>query len=449
MLTDAERRTLQGWASRRKTAQGLAQRARIVLMCADGKTNIAVAAELRITRETVGKWRNRFIRQRFAGLSDEPRPGVPRTIADAQIEEVVVRTLEEAPEGATHWSKRELARQVGLSPTTIHRIWRAFGLKPWLVEEFKLSTDPFLINKVRDVVGLYLAPPANAAVFSVDEKPQIQALERTAPVLPMVPGTPERRSHDYERHGTVDLFAALNTATGMVIGKTSAQHAAQDFTAFLDEIDRRVEPDLAVHLICDNLSVHKAPAVKRWLLEHPRFQLHFTPTYSSWLNQVERWFAELQRRRLDRGVFCSIDELTCALEQWIKFWNENARPFKWTKTADQIIDAIGRYCERISGPGHYHIGIQCLKAMTAAQVIAVDTSEDALKLALDCGADHSVTAAGQQAQQVRDLTGLGDVTFSTSLGKTPRSATRLRCCARAAATTWSATAAPSPCPPFR
>jgi transposase len=352
VLTDAERRTLQGWASRRKTAQGLAQRARIVLMCADGKTNVAVAAELGITRETVGKWRNRFIRQRFAGLSDEPRPGVPRTIADAQIEEVVVRTLEEAPEGATHWSKRELARQVGLSPTTIHRIWRAFGLKPWLVEEFKLSTDPFLIDKVRDVVGLYLAPPANAAVFSVDEKPQIQALERTAPVLPMVPGTPERRSHDYERHGTVDLFAALNTATGMVIGKTSAQHAAQDFTAFLDEIDRRVEPGLAVHLICDNLSVHKAPAVKRWLLEHPRFQLHFTPTYSSWLNQVERWFAELQRRRLDRGVFCSIDELACALEQWIKFWNESAKPFKWTKTADQIIDAIGRYCERISGPRH-------------------------------------------------------------------------------------------------
>jgi transposase len=352
VLTDAERRTLQGWASRRKTAQGLAQRARIVLMCADGKTNVAVAAELGITRETAGKWRNRFIKQRFAGLSDEPRPGVPRTITDAQIEEVVVRTLEEAPEGATHWSKRELARQVGLSPTTIHRIWRAFGLKPWLVEEFKLSTDPFLIDKVRDVVGLYLAPPANAAVFSVDEKPQIQALERTAPVLPMVPGTPERRSHDYERHGTVDLLAALNTATGTVIGKTSARHAAQDFTAFLDEIDRRVEPDLAVHLICDNLSVHKAPAVKRWLLQHPRFQLHFTPTYSSWLNQVERWFAELQRRRLDRGVFCSIDELTCALEQWIKFWNENAKPFKWTKSADQIIDAIGRYCERISGPGH-------------------------------------------------------------------------------------------------
>src|SRR6266851_2623660 len=314
VLTDAERRTLEGWASRRRTAQGLAQRARIVLLCAQGLSNVAVAAELGITRETVGRWRNRFVTARFAGLSDEPRPGVPRTITDAQIEEVVVRTLEEVPEGATHWSRRELARRVGLSPATIHRIWRAFGLKPWLVEEFKVSTDPFLIDKVRDVVGLYLAPPANAAVFSVDEKPQIQALERTAPVLPMVPGTPERRSHDYERHGTVDLLAALNIATGTVIGKT--------------------------------------PAVKRWLLEHPRFQLHFTPTYSSWLNQVERWFAELQRRRLDRGVFCSIDELTSALEQWIKFWNDNAKPFKWTKTADQIIDAIGRYCARISGPGH-------------------------------------------------------------------------------------------------
>src|SRR6266481_5861025 len=352
VLTDAERRTLQGWASRRKTAQGLAQRARIVLMCADGKSNVAVAAELGITRETVGKWRNRFIRQRFAGLSDEPRPGVPRTITDAQIEEVVVRTLEEVPEGATHWSKRELARQVGLSPTTIHRIWRAFGLKPWLVEEFKLSTDPFLIDKVRDVAGLYLAPPANAAVFAVDEKPQIQALQRTAPVLPMIPGTPERRSFDYVRHGTIDLFAALNTATGKVIGKLSAQHRAVDFRDFPDEIDRQTEPGLAIHVICDNLSAHKAPAVHAWLLAHPRVQLHFTPTYSSWISQVERWFAELQRRCPDRGVFCSLDELTTALEDWIKTWNANARPFRWTKTADQIIDRICRYCSRISGPGH-------------------------------------------------------------------------------------------------
>src|SRR5271169_3322482 len=229
VLSEAERRTLEGWAKRRKTAQGLALRARIVLACADGGPNVAVAARLGVSRATVRKWRTRFLAKRLDGLGDEPRPGVPRTITDAQVEEVVVRTLEEVPEGATHWSKRDLARQVGISPASVHRIWRAFGLKPWLVEEFKVSTDPFLIDKVRDVVGLYLAPPANAAVFSVDEKPQIKALERTAPVLPMVPGTPERRSHDYERHGTVDLFAALNTATGKVIGKTSARHAAQDF----------------------------------------------------------------------------------------------------------------------------------------------------------------------------------------------------------------------------
>src|SRR2546425_2938787 len=293
VLSEAERRTLENWAKRRRTAQGLALRARIVLACADGGPNIAVAARLGVSRTTVTKWRARFLARRLDGLGDEPRPGVPRSITDAQVEEVVVRTLEETPEGATHWSKRELAARVGISPTSVHRIWRAFGLQPWRTETFKISPDPLLIDKIRDVVGLYLAPPANAAVFSVDEKPQIQALERTAPVLPMLPGTPERRSHDYERHGTVDLLAALNIATGKVIGKTSARHAAGDFKDFLDRIDHTVEPGLAVHLICDNLSVHKAPAVKRWLLEHPRFQLHFTPTYSSWLNQVERWFAEL------------------------------------------------------------------------------------------------------------------------------------------------------------
>ena len=263
-----------------------------------------------------------------------------------------MRTLEEMPEGATHWSKRELARRVGISPTSVHRIWRAFGLQPWRTEDFKISPDPLLIDKIRDVVGLYLAPPANAAVFAVDEKPQIQALERTAPVLPMIPGTPERRSHNYVRHGTIDLFAALNTATGKVIGHLSAQHRAVDFRDFLDQIDRQIEPGLAIHVICDNLSAHKAPVVHRWLLAHPRVQLHFTPTYSSWISQVHRWFAELQRRCLDRGVFCSLDELTTALDDWIKTWNANARPFRWTKTADQIIDRICRYYSRISGPGH-------------------------------------------------------------------------------------------------
>ena len=340
MLSEAERRTLENWAKRRKTAQGLALRARIVLACADGGSNIAVAARLRVNRGTVTKWRARFLARRLDGLGDEPRPGVPRTITDAQVEEVVVRTLEEVPEGATHWSKRELARRVGISPASVYRIWRAFGLQPWRTETFKISPDPLLIDKVRDVVGLYLAPPANAAVFAVDEKPQIQALERTTPVLPMIPGVPERRSFDYTRHGTIDLFAALNTATGKVIGHLSAQHRAIDFRDFLDQIDRQTEPGLAIHVICDNLSAHKAPAVHKWLLAHPRVHLHFTPTYSSWISQVERWFAELQRRCLDRGVFCSLDELTAALEDWIKIWNATARPFKWTKTADQIIDRI-------------------------------------------------------------------------------------------------------------
>ena len=352
MLSEVERRTLENWVKRRSTAQGLALRARIVLACAQGGSNLAVAARLGVNRNTVGKWRARFLRDRLDGLPDEPRPGVPRTITDAQVEEVVVRTLEEVPEGATHWSKRELARQMGISATSVHRIWRAFGLQPWRTETFKISPDPLLTDKIRDVAGLYLAPPANAAVFSVDEKPQIQALERTAPVLPMIPGVPERRSFDYTRHGTIDLFAALNIATGKVISKLSAQHRAVDFRDFLDQIDRQTDPALDVHVICDNLSAHKAPAVQRWLLAHPRFVLHFTPTYSSWINQVERWLAELQRRCLERGVFCSLDQLTTALEEWIKLWNENARPFKWTKTPDQIIDRICRYCSRISGPGH-------------------------------------------------------------------------------------------------
>jgi len=352
VLSEDERRTLENWVRRRSTAQGLALRARIVLACAGGGSNLAVAARLGVNRKTVTRWRARFLQERLDGLTDEPRPGVPRTITDVQVEEVVVRTLEEVPEGATHWSKRELARRVGISPTSVHRIWRSFGLQPHRTENFKISPDPLLIDKIRDVVGLYLAPPANAVVFAVDEKPQIQALARTAPVLPMMPGVPERRSHDYVRHGTIDLFAALNTATGTVIGKLSAQHRAIDFRDFLDEIDQQTGPGLAIHVICDNLSAHKAPVVHHWLLAHPRVQLHFTPTYASWISQVERWFAELQRRCLDRGVFCSLGELTTALEDWISIWNANARPFKWTKTADQIIDRICRYCSRISGPAH-------------------------------------------------------------------------------------------------
>jgi len=265
---------------------------------------------------------------------------------------VVVRTLEEAPAGGTHWSKRELAARGGISPSSVLRIWQAFGLQPWRAETFKISPDPLLTGKIRDVVGLYLAPPANAVVFSVDEKPLIQALQRTAPVLPMMPGVPERRSFDYDRHGTVDLFAAMNTATGKVIGKLSAQHRAAGFRDFLAETGRQADPGLAVHVICDNLSAHKTPVIHRWLLARPRFVLHFTPTCSSWINQAGRWFAELQRRCLERGVFCSLDELTTALEDWISLWNESARPFTWTKPADQIIDRICRYCARISEPAH-------------------------------------------------------------------------------------------------
>jgi transposase len=269
VLSEDERRILENWARRRSTAQGLAVRARIVLACAGGSSNTAVSARLGVSRGTVRKWRARFLARRLGGLGDEPRPGVPRTITDAQVEEVVVRTLEEVPEGATHWSKRELARRAGISPASVHRIWRAFGLQPWRVEDFKVSPDPLLTGKIRDVAGLYLAPPANAAVFAVDEKPQIQALERTAPVLPMIPGVPERRSHDYIRHGITDLFAALNTATGKVIGKLSARHRAVDFRDFLGEIGRQTEPGLAIHVICDNLSGHKAPVVQKWLLAHP------------------------------------------------------------------------------------------------------------------------------------------------------------------------------------
>ncbi|MGR6924195.1 IS630 family transposase [[Actinomadura] parvosata] len=344
--------TLQGWASRRSTAQGLALRARIVLECARGDSNLAIAARLGIARGTVTKWRARFIAARLDGLADEPRPGVPRTITDAQVEQVVVDTLETTPPGETHWSRRQLAARVGISPTSVARIWKAFGLQPWRTETFKISPDPLLIDKIRDVVGLYLAPPANAVVFSVDEKPQIQALQRSAPVLPMMPGVPERRTFDYVRHGTVDLFAAFNVVTGEVVSKVTARHTAADFRDFLADLDAVVPAGLGVHVVCDNLSAHKAPVVQRWIIAHPRFTLHFIPTYSAWLNQVERWFAELQRRCLDRGVFCSVEHLTTALHDWIDAWNDNPRPFIWRKTADQIIDRICHYCSRISGPAH-------------------------------------------------------------------------------------------------
>ena len=353
VLTDDERQTLQRWARRPKTAQALALRAKIVLACADGATSKDVAEQLGIWPQTVGKWRGRFVRGRLEGLSDEERPGRPRTIADEQVEAVIVKTLEEPPPNQdTHWSTRSMARATGMSQTAISRIWRAFGLKPHLQETWKLSTDPQFIDKVRDVVGLYLDPPEAALVLCVDEKSQIQALDRTAPSLPILPTTPARRSHDYVRNGTTSLFAALDVASGKVISATHRRHRHQEFLKFLKTIDAAVPAELDVHLVCDNYQTHKTPAIKNWLLRHPRFHLHLTPTYSSWLNLVERWFAELTNRKLRRSAHRSVAELEADLTAWIQAWNDDPRPFVWTKTADEILDNLARYLHRINNSGH-------------------------------------------------------------------------------------------------
>jgi transposase len=352
-LTDDERQTLQRWTRRAKTAQALASRAKIVLACAEGQTNQQVAEQLGIWPQTVGKWRRRFVAERLEGLSDEPRPGRPRTIADTQVEQVLTKTLEEPPPGHdTHWSTRSMAKATGMSQTAISRIWRAFGLKPHLTETWKLSTDPQFIDKVRDIVGLYLDPPERALVLCVDEKSQIQALDRTAPSLPILPGTPARRSHDYVRNGTTSLFAALDVASGKVISATHRRHRHQEFLKFLHTIDRNVPAELEVHLICDNYGTHKTPEIKRWLLRHPRFQLHLTPTYSSWLNLVERWFAELTNRKLRRSAHRSVAELETDLRAWIQAWNDDPKPFVWTKTADEILDNLTSYLQRINNSGH-------------------------------------------------------------------------------------------------
>jgi transposase len=351
-LTDDERTTLERWARRAKSSQALALRCRIVLACAEGASNTQVAARLGISRPTVTQWRSRFVARRLEGLSDEPRPGAARTITDEQVERVIVTTLEQTPADATHWSTRSLARATGMSQSAISRIWRAFGLKPHLVEVFKLSTDPQFIDKVRDVVGLYLNPPEAALVLCVDEKTQVQALDRTAPVLPLLPGVAQRRTHDYRRHGTTNLYAALDVASGKVISQLTARHRATEFKRFLTRIDHAVPADLAVHVIVDNSSTHKTPAIQRWLLAHPRFRLHFTPTYSSWLNLVERWFAELTTKWLRRGTHRSVAELERSIQAWIERWNTDPRPFVWTKTADQILDSIATYCQRINDSGH-------------------------------------------------------------------------------------------------
>jgi transposase len=352
ILTDEERETLGRWSRRAKSSQALALRCRIVLACATGATNKQVAAELGVSLPTVGKWRSRFVTRRLEGLVDEPRPGAPRTITDEQVEAVVVATLEETPTDATHWSRASMAKRSGLSKSTVGRIWKAFRLKPHLTDTFKLSSDPQFIDKVRDVVGLYLDPPERALVLCVDEKSQVQALDRSQPVLPMMPGMPERRTHDYLRNGVTSLFAALDLASGQVIGSLHRRHRSVEFRRFLAKLDKQVPHELAVHLVCDNYATHKTDTIQRWLIAHPRFHLHFVPTSSSWLNQVERWFAELTTKLLQRGVHTSVQALETDIRTWIETWNQDPKPFVWTKTADEILSSLGRYCQRISGAGH-------------------------------------------------------------------------------------------------
>ena len=352
VLAPEEYDTLTRWTRRATTAQALALRARIVLACAAGASNSTVARRLAVTRPTVGKWRARFLTHRLDGLLDEPRPGAPRTIADDAIEDVIRLTLETTPRDATHWSTRSMGKRVGLSQTTVMRIWHAFGLEPHRTETFKLSTDPLFIEKVRDIVGLYLTPPERALVLCVDEKSQIQALDRTAPLLPLRPGQPERRTHDYKRHGVTSLFAALETRTGAVLGECFARHRAVEFRHFLDRIDAAVPPALDVHLILDNASTHKTAAIKRWLAKRPRYHVHFTPTSSSWLNMVERFFSALTTQQLQRGAHRSVAELEGAIYAYLAERNKAPKPFIWTKTADQILEHVKRFCQRTSASGH-------------------------------------------------------------------------------------------------
>jgi len=351
-LTDDERQTLTRWSRRGKSSQALALRCRIVLVCATGATNKQVAEQLGLSLPTVGKWRSRFVARRLEGLADEPRPGAPGKITDEQVEAVVVATLEQTPADATHWSRASMAKRSGLSKSTVGRIWKAFRLKPHLTDTFKLSTDPQFTCKVRDVVGLYLDPPEHALVLCVDEKSQVQALDRSQPVLPMMPGMPERRTHDYVRNGITSLFAALDVASGTVIGSIHRRHRSVEFRKFLVQLDKRVPAELDVHLICDNYATHKTDTIQRWLAAHPRFHLHFVPTSSSWLNLVERWFSELTTKLLQRGVHKSVQALEADIRTWIEHWNDDPRPFVWTKTADEILDSLAAYCQRISGAGH-------------------------------------------------------------------------------------------------
>jgi transposase len=352
VLTKEERETLERWARRPSTAQALAQRARIILTCAKGKPNGEVATKMGVTRQMVGRWRSRFLAQRCDGLLDEPRPGAPRSVTDEQVERVLRLTLETKPRDATHWSTRAMAKRCGMSQTAVSRIWRAFALQPHRVETFKLSKDPLFIEKVRDIVGLYLNPPDKALVLCVDEKAQIQALDRSQPLLPMRPGQAERRTHDYVRHGTTTLFAALDAKSGKVIGEFHRRHRAVEFRKFLDTIDAAVPPHLDVHLILDNYGTHKTPSIRRWLLRHPRFHVHFTPTGASWINLVERWFAALTEKQLRRAVHRGTRQLEATIRRYIALTNGQPKPFVWTKTADEILSSLARFCQRISNSGH-------------------------------------------------------------------------------------------------
>jgi transposase len=352
-LTEAERAALENLVRRRTVGQALAQRARVVLACAEpGATNLGVAKALGVSRPTVATWRRRFAAHRLEGLLDAPRPGAPRTIGDAAVERLVALTLEETPPDATHWSTRSMAKRAGMSQTAVSRIWRAFGLRPHRVETFKLSSDPAFVEKVRDIVGLYLAPPDRALVLCVDEKPQIQAAQGTAPALPLRPGQAERRTHDYRRHGTLDLFAALDVRAGTVVGACERRHRSVEFRAFLDRVESSVPPGLEVHLVLDNLKTHKTRLIHDWLVKRPRFHLHFTPTSASWLNLVECWFAVLSRRRLVRGVFTSTQDLEEAIRAYIAEANAHPRPFVWAKSADAILASVARSCQRISNSDH-------------------------------------------------------------------------------------------------